>query len=163
MNKSSTPISSLGTGEFLLFFYQTPYTNVFDNNLETYFERNGSGLCWVGIDLGEPERITRISYCQRSDTNFIIEGETYELCYWKNGEWISMGEQIAKKQFLIYRKVPLGAMYILHNLTKGVEERIFTYENGKQVFWEEPFKRLYIINLNPRLCYVILKKVVLGL
>jgi hypothetical protein len=29
----------------------------------------------------------------------------------------------------------LPRLYLLQNLTKGKEERIFTYENGKQVWW----------------------------
>jgi hypothetical protein len=46
-----------------------------------------------------------------------------------------MGTQVAKGQFLNYNNVSSGGLYILHNLTRGREERIFTYENGKQVFW----------------------------
>ena len=113
----------------------TPYKNVFDHNLETFFDRFIGGISWVGLDLGVPKRITKIRYAPRSDTNFILIGDTYELCYWDNGEWISMGTQVAKDQFLFYRNVPSGALYILHNLTRGKEERIFTYENGKQVWW----------------------------
>jgi hypothetical protein len=55
--------------------------------------------------------------------------------HWDNDEWISMGTQIAKDQFLLYEDVPSGGLHILHNLTRGREERIFPYENGKQVFW----------------------------
>ena len=36
---------------------------------------------------------------------------------------------------LVYDNVPAGALLILHNHTKGKEERIFTYENGRQVWW----------------------------
>jgi hypothetical protein len=112
-----------------------PYQNVFDHNLETFFDRFIGGKSWAGLDLGVPKRITKIRYAPRSDTNFILKGDTYELCYWDNGEWISMGIQVAKDQFLLYKNVPSGALYILHNRTRGKEERIFTYENGKQVFW----------------------------
>ena len=31
--------------------------------------------------------------------------------------------------------VPDNALLLLHNTTKGKEERIFTYENKKQVWW----------------------------
>ncbi|MCX6327670.1 MAG: hypothetical protein NT144_13620 [Bacteroidia bacterium] len=113
----------------------TSYRNAFDDNLETYFGGVAKGISWAGIDLGVSKRITKIRYCPRSDTNFILVGDTYELCYWENGEWVSMGEQVAKDQFLVYKNVPAGALYILHNLTRGKEERIFTYEEGKQVFW----------------------------
>lgn len=46
-----------------------------------------------------------------------------------------MGEQVAKDQFILYNNVPTGGLFILHNLTRGKEERIFKYENGKQVWW----------------------------
>jgi hypothetical protein len=36
---------------------------------------------------------------------------------------------------LKYRDVPAGALLWLHNHSGGREERIFTYENGKQVWW----------------------------
>lgn len=31
--------------------------------------------------------------------------------------------------------VPTNALLLLRNHTKGKEERIFTYENGEQVWW----------------------------
>ncbi|MCX6327690.1 MAG: discoidin domain-containing protein [Bacteroidia bacterium] len=113
----------------------TPYQYVFDGNPETYFGRSRKGSSWAGLDFGTPKRITKIKYCPRSDTNFILVGDTYELCYWDNGEWVSMGTQVAKDQFLLYKNVPSVGLYILHNLSRGREERIFTYEDGKQVFW----------------------------
>lgn len=36
---------------------------------------------------------------------------------------------------LDYEGVPAGHLYWLRDLTEGVEERIFTYEQGKQVWW----------------------------
>lgn len=113
----------------------TPFKNVFDNNLESFFDRFTSGLCWAGRDLGRPYYVTKIRYCPRSDTNFILKGDTYELCYWLNVDWVSFGTQVAKGQSVIFKDVPSGGFYILHNLTRGKEERIFTYENGKQVWW----------------------------
>jgi hypothetical protein len=113
----------------------TTYHKAFDGNLETFFGRFTKGDSWAGLDLGAPKRITKIKYCPRSDTNFILEGDTYELCYWENGEWISMGQQVANNQYLDYKNIPASGLYILHDLTRGKEERIFTYENGEQVWW----------------------------
>ena len=64
-------------------------------------------------------------------------GEEYELCYWDGEGWSSLGRQIGRRatQELVYDNVPAGALLILHNHTKGKEERIFTYENGRQVWW----------------------------
>lgn len=116
--------------------FGTVYQNALDGNIDTYFHGYwDSKLWWAGLDLGEPKIITKIRYCPRSDTNFIVEGDMYELCYWKRSQWISMGEQVAKIPSLEYKNVPKGGLYILHNLSRGKEERIFTYQEGKQVFW----------------------------
>jgi len=37
--------------------------------------------------------------------------------------------------YLQYDNVPENSLLLLRNHTKGREERIFTYENGKQVWW----------------------------
>jgi hypothetical protein len=36
---------------------------------------------------------------------------------------------------LSYENAPINALFWLRNHTAGVEERIFTYENGEQVWW----------------------------
>jgi hypothetical protein len=114
----------------------TPYQKAFDGDIDTYFSAfYANSVNWAGLDLGKPKRITKIKYCPRSDTNFIVPGDRYELCYWKKDQWISMGEQTTKDAFLKYENVPSDGLYLLHNLSRGKEERIFTYEGGKQVFW----------------------------
>lgn len=114
----------------------TPYQNASDGDIDTYFNGYDSKLnYWAGIDFGKPKRIGKIRYCPRSDTNFIVEGDRYELCYWKKDGWFSIGKQVAKNAYLNYENVPAGRLYILHNLSRGKQERIFTYENGKQIFW----------------------------
>lgn len=110
------------------------YTNVFDGNTGNYFACDAEKP-WVGMDFGRPRRIVKIRYCPRSDTNFIEPGDTYELLYWYDNDWESLGMQVAAKPYLTYRNVPSGALYLLRNHTKGKEERIFTYENGKQIWW----------------------------
>lgn len=91
---------------------------------------------WVGYDLGEDNKkvVSRISYCPWNDGNFIEIGDRYELFYY-NMKWISLGEKIADKNFISFENVPSNALLWLRNLTKGNEERVFTYEDGKQVWW----------------------------
>jgi hypothetical protein len=36
---------------------------------------------------------------------------------------------------IVYTNVPKGALLNIHNHTRGKENRPFTYENGKQVWW----------------------------
>ena len=49
--------------------------------------------------------------------------------------WTSMGKQVARTVSLEYHDVPSGGLYWLRDLSKGKEERIFTYELGEQVWW----------------------------
>lgn len=90
---------------------------------------------WIGLDLGEKKAINKIRFAPRSDDNSIREGDEYELKYLSQDGWVSMGKQIAKTYFLEYADVPDNALYLLSNLTRGREERSFTYENNNQVWW----------------------------
>ena len=85
------------------------------------------------MDLNRPISISMIRYLPRNDLNTIEVGDTYELFFWKDN-WISLGKQVAQEQYLDYL-APEGALYWLRNLSGGKEERIFTYEDGKQVWW----------------------------
>ncbi|NDV81664.1 transglutaminase domain-containing protein [Bacteroides sp. 51] len=110
---------------------------VFDGKTLSYAicnkERNDQ---WIGLDLGEPVEVSKIVYLPRSDDNFIKDRELYELFFWDN-KWTSLGKQMGNKQTqcLVYDNVPSNSLLLLRNLTKGKEERIFTYENGQQVWW----------------------------
>jgi hypothetical protein len=87
------------------------------------------------IELEHPARISRILYVSRNDDNYVIPGDTYELFY-QDGEkgWKSLGIQEATQEQLIYKDVPRGALLWLHNHTKGVEEQVFRWMDGEQVF-----------------------------
>ena len=75
------------------------------------------------------------NYSRPYDSNCVRKGDLYELRYWKEG-WQSLGLQTAESDnSLRYDSVPRNALLWLHNHSGGVEERIFTYENGKQVWW----------------------------
>jgi hypothetical protein len=113
-----------------------PLENVIDGDILTFFKSVEAGRAWIGIDCGKQVKVNKIKYIPRNDDNNIIKDQTYELVYWEKGQWISAGVQVAMEDNrLIYRNIPSNALYLLHNLTKGKEERIFTYENGKQVWW----------------------------
>lgn len=116
--------------------WDNPYTNAMDGNLETFFEKDRRTDAWIGLELARPYQITRIRYCPRSDTNFILEGDTYELKYWNKSKWNSAGTKVAEQyNYIYFDNVPTGTMYLLHNHTRGKEERIFTYENEEQKWW----------------------------
>lgn len=67
------------------------------------------------VDSMLTARIDRIRYIIRNDDNGIRKGNHYEL--------------------LTYEQIPEGTLYWLRNYTRGKEECIFTYEDGKQVWW----------------------------
>ena len=110
--------------------------NVFDGDPLTSYQCDWNDYGWVGLDFGKPINIDYFRYLPRNDDNFIKEGEEYELFYWENYRWNSLGKQTGtSKQYLEYANAPTNALFWLRNLTKGHEERIFTYENGQQVWW----------------------------
>lgn len=104
-----------------------------DGDLNTYYW--GKSQESIVFDLDEGFNITKIQFAPRSDTNFIVVGDNYELFTWENNEWVSCGEKTADRSELTFQKVPQNSLYLLRNLSGGTEERIFTYENGKQVWW----------------------------
>ncbi len=110
------------------------YARAFDGDVLTFFDTPGNDA-WVGLDLGKPERIKKIRYLPRNDDNIVVAGQTYELFYFGNKGWVSLGRQTPTKQKLYYDHAPVNALFLLRNLSKGAEERIFTYEDGKQVWW----------------------------
>jgi len=113
------------------------YANAFDGDVLTQFLTDDAREdTWVGLVFDKPRRIGRIAYLRRNDGNCICNGELYELFYWDN-KWISLGQQTGsnKTYRLTYRNVPTNALLLLRDLTKGAEERIFTYEKGEQVWW----------------------------
>ena len=107
----------------------------FDGDFLTFFYAPIPTGAWVGMDFGKPVDIARIVCFMRSDGNYIEPGDEYELLYWRDGGWQSLGRKIATDIYLVYENSPTNALFLLRNHTKGVEERIFTYENDRQVFW----------------------------
>lgn len=120
-----------------IIYFQVPDSTVgsiFDDNYLTYAQKAVHGY-WVGLDFGENnnDTIGMVEFCPRHDMNMIRKGHKYELFYYDK-EWKSLGEQIATADSLIYKDVPSNAILWLRNHSEGNEERIFTYENGMQVW-----------------------------
>lgn len=108
---------------------------VFDGDILTGFEGVSPDGHWVGLKFRNPVQIGRIRYIPRNDGNCIEVGDEYELFYWHDNGWSSLGRKKATENQLIYSNVPSGGLYVIRNLSKGHEERIFTYENGSQIWW----------------------------
>jgi hypothetical protein len=109
--------------------------SVFDGDPLTYYEVPNEVQQWVGLDMGEPVDIDKVIYTPRNDDNDIRQGDIYELFYWGNGKWASLGRKTGIPPCMHYQAAPVNALFLLRDLTRGKEERIFTYENGRQVWW----------------------------
>lgn len=109
---------------------------VFDGDVLTYFDAPEPSGSWVGLKLSSPKSVGKIRFATRNDGNMVEPGDEYELAYWGEREWISMGKKVAVSDSLVYKDVPMEGLYWLQNHTKGWEERIFTLDAfGRQVWW----------------------------
>lgn len=109
--------------------------NVFDRNILTGFGALTPDGNWVGLQLSAPKRITRIRYIPRNDGNCIEVNDEYVLYHWYNGRWTVLGKKKAYENMLIFNNIPTGGLFVLKDITKGTEERIFTYEKDEQIWW----------------------------
>lgn len=108
---------------------------VFDGDVLTGFYGISANDHWIGIELSQPSDVAMIRYMPRNDGNSIEVGDKYQLQMYDNGTWKTLAWIRAKDTKLVLKNMPSGGLYLLRDRTKGKEERIFTYENGKQVWW----------------------------
>jgi len=107
-----------------------------DDDLTTTFLSDGSTKykAWVGLDFGKPVSINKIRFAvgmhRKNLDLYIVPGHTYELNVWDNGQWNTIAVQTARQSSLIFEKVPANALYLLHDSSAEVDERIFTWENN---------------------------------
>lgn len=108
---------------------------VFDGDILTGFQGDSPDGHWVGLRLPEPSQVGWIRFIPRNDGNCIEIGDKYQLMMYDDCQWKVLATRIAASDVICFPHVPSGGLYLLSNLTKGSEERIFTYEKGKQVWW----------------------------
>lgn len=89
----------------------------------------------IVIDFGKPVSLGKVRLLPRNDANGIYPENTYELLYYSQEGWYSLGTQKAAENSIEFDRVPSNALYWLRNRTGGREERIITYENGVMRFW----------------------------
>jgi len=109
---------------------------LFDQDIETRIKAYKPGY-WIGMDLGEyhTQVVDRISFTPVSDGNEIQKGHLYEL-YGFDTRWKLLGRNLAMQNGpLIFRHIPRGMILLLKDKTKGREERIFDYRDGKQIWY----------------------------
>lgn len=120
------------------------YDKIDEKSAKHAFDGDNNTVCthgtldyWVGLELSSPKKIDKIIYFPRNDDNFIRQDDLYELFYWDSSKWTSLGQRIGEEDGkpLEYDNIPYNALFLLKNLSRGKEEAVFTYDNGKQTFW----------------------------
>ena len=110
--------------------------NMFDGNVLSFYDHSLGDGGWAAVEFDWPQHISEVRFLPRNDDNFIREGEQYELYYWDGRQFASIARMEGNREGVLYvDSVPSHALLLLRNHTKGQEERIFTYENGEQVWW----------------------------
>ncbi len=61
-------------------------------------------------------------------------GQKYELFYW-NGEWKSLGKATSDDKGVTFSNFPSSALYWLQTSGSNKGERVFTVEDGLQIWW----------------------------
>lgn len=107
---------------------------LFDGDMESFYYAKDTTSFWAGLDLGVPKPITEIAFAARTDDNEIRLGDTYQLYYWHDG-WQPLPAVVAEDHRLTWTGVPSNTLYLLRNLSRGVEQRPFTYQKDQQVWW----------------------------
>lgn len=109
---------------------------VFDGNELTSYSRMSPNGAWAAAEFASPVHLSKLRIHPRTDGNGIYPGDVYQLLYWDKGKWNIIAEHKAgHEDSLSFDNVPENALFLLHNASRGREERIFTYENGKQIWW----------------------------
>ncbi|MCD8185713.1 MAG: hypothetical protein LUD68_04435 [Rikenellaceae bacterium] len=125
MDEGNRPIDILPTDP------DQPLHPLFDKDPLTYGSIGDSLI----VDLQQPRSLKDIYIFARNDGNNLFPDQEYELFVNRGGRWISYGKKETADFELEFAQIPAGALYWLRNRQKGVQERIFTYEDGKITWW----------------------------
>ena len=111
------------------------FEKAFDNDPLTFFDGPRNDSCWIGIDFRQPVAVSAVGYIPRQDDNNVVPGQIYELLYYGEEGWVSLGMQTPDDYFVEYEGIPENALLWLRNHSKGQEERIFTHRGDHITWW----------------------------
>ena len=114
-------------------------TALTDGDLVSYFEENTHSKS-QRITFKSARPITQgqytIGYAGRNDGNAVMPGLGYTLLMWDDNGWRRAGHTTAKPDgTAVFAGVPQGALLLMLCDNGGSENRIFTFEGGKQIFY----------------------------
>ena len=105
-----------------------------DGNLATTFYKRFP--FWIGFKIeGIKDRLGKMRIVMWNDENQIQKNHVYELFYFYNKKWCSVGKKKATTNYITYKNVPRNALLLLRDYSNGKEERIFIYDNDKQIWF----------------------------
>lgn len=115
------------------------FAKAIDDDFTTRYVTRYSTGTWLGVDFGAPVNIDEVQYAAgiNEKKNVKIQpGDLYELFYWKDNKgWYSAGKKPTNGSQLIFSNIPSNSLYIIKNQSRTTDQRPFTYENNKQVWW----------------------------
>jgi len=122
------------TIKYSVLFADSSSVHMYDNDPLSYYEKNkfGGSIC---IDFHSNRTIKKIQLIPRNDDNFIRIGDEYELFYHigKGWGWKSLGKKIATTNNISFYAPDNSVLWLKDN-SRGNEEQLFYYKNGKQIF-----------------------------
>ena len=108
---------------------------VIDGDPLTYYSakrENPSGV----LDAGKPVTLDHISYIRRGDGNAIVPEDTYRVSWWNGKGWTTHCVLDAEDVYVRINDIPADKLYFIEGLTRGVQNRIFTYaEDAERPVW----------------------------
>ncbi len=93
-----------------------------DRNPLTYIQTKSLS---IQIKLIEEKKLLALKVQSRNDDNHINQNQEYELFYWKEKNWKSLGKKIANDTILIYPNIPSNSLLMVKRTNGGVEESVF--------------------------------------
>ena len=88
----------------------------------------------ISVELNSTTVRKQVASTDGITKTFLNPGKTYELFYWDDG-WQLSRETVATEEPLKFDNIPAGCLYWLVEKDSEKEERIFTIEDGIQIWW----------------------------
>ncbi|HEX2921572.1 MAG TPA: hypothetical protein VHO50_10450, partial [Bacteroidales bacterium] len=101
---------------------------------DPFILKNDGEISVCKADYEKKQTIKILSKYPEDESNNISPGDIYELYFWDEG-WVSAGAKLADTTYLTYESMPSNALFWIRNHSGGIQERIFTYEENKQIWW----------------------------
>lgn len=110
-------------------------SRAFDGDLLTNFETDSLNGNWIGLDMEKATNVASVRIVPRSDDNDVCPGSEYELLFFDNSEWRSLGYLLADNNSLHYDSIPTNTLLWLRDYTRGNDERPFVVNENKELEW----------------------------